>query len=155
MAIRNIVKTKTDMAFLRKKSRPVDRFDEKLKILVDDMIETMHDANGAGLAAVQIGVLRRVFVAEYEKRKIVMVNPRVISSDGVLVDSEGCLSVANRSMLVPRPEVIEVEYQDIRGKTHRLRAEGYWARVLCHEMDHFDGILFTDKGIEEVKRENK
>ena len=148
MAKRNILKMGEPL--LRKVSRPVENFDEKLHVLLDDMIETLHHVGGLGLAAPQVGVLKRVCIVEYDDKLYELVNPVLVKSSGKCVDNEGCLSVVGFRGLVERPERITVEYYDRNGKKHKQRAEGYFARVFLHEMDHLDGILFADKMIKKL-----
>jgi len=144
MAVRRIVKQGEDI--LGKKSKPVVDFDEKLGQLIDDMIETMHEGNGVGLAAVQVGVLRRVVVIEPEPGDVIaLVNPQIVSSEGACEDTEGCLSVPGKWGIVERPEKLVVRAKDRLGRAFELTAEGYAARIVCHELDHLDGILFTSK----------
>lgn len=146
-------------AILRRKSNKVRRFDRTLAQLVEDMVASMHAANGAGLAAPQIGVLQRVFVAELppERRegeeapprpaqRFVLCNPELVRrSEEEQIGEEGCLSLAGWYAQVPRAQAVEVRYQDLRGRWHRLHAEGFLARVLQHEMDHLEGVLFIDQ----------
>lgn len=148
MARRNIVKMGDPL--LRKISRPVENFDEKLHVLLDDMVETLHFVGGLGLAAPQVGVLKRVCIVEYDDKLYELVNPVLTKSSGKCVDNEGCLSVIGFRGLVERPEKITVEYYDRFGKKHTQHAEGYFARVFLHEMDHLDGILFADKMIKKI-----
>lgn len=148
MARRNIVKMGDPL--LRKISRPVENFDEKLHVLLDDMIETLHSVGGLGLAAPQVGVLKRVCIVEYDDKLYELVNPVLVKSSGSCVDNEGCLSVVGFRGLVERPEKITVEYFDRYGKKRQQHAEGYFARVFLHEMDHLDGILFADKMIRKL-----
>ena len=143
MAKRNILKMGDPL--LRKKSRVVENYDEKLHQLLDDMVETLHHVGGLGLAAPQVGVLKRVCIVEYDDMLYELVNPVLVKSSGKCVDNEGCLSVVGFRGLVERPEKIVVEYFDRHGVKHTQRAEGYFARVFLHEMDHLDGILFADK----------
>ncbi|MCH5159265.1 MAG: peptide deformylase [Clostridiales bacterium] len=151
MARRNILKMGDPL--LRKISRPVEKFDEKLHVLLDDMIETLHSVGGLGLAAPQVGVLKRVCIVEYDDELYELVNPVLVKSSGKCVDNEGCLSVVGFRGLVERPEKIVVEYFDRNGKKHTQRAEGYFARVFLHEMDHLDGILFADKMIKKLRED--
>lgn len=148
MARRNIVKMGDPL--LRKKSKAVDTFDAKLHQLIDDMIDTLHYAEGLGLAAPQVGVLKRVCIVEYDDKRYELVNPVLIKSSGKCVDNEGCLSVVGFRGMVERPEKIDIEYFDRNGIKHSLHAEGYFARVFLHEMDHLDGILFADKMIKKL-----
>ena len=152
MAKRNILKMGDPI--LRKVARPVENFDEKLHVLLDDMIETLHFVGGLGLAAPQVGVLKRVCIVEYDDKLYELVNPVLVKSSGKCVDNEGCLSVVGFRGLVERPEKITVEYYDRHGKKHKQRAEGYFARVFLHEMDHLDGILFADKMIKKLVDED-
>lgn len=143
MARRNIIKMGDPL--LRKISKPVEAFDDRLHQLLDDMIETLHHAEGLGLAAPQVGVLKRVCIVEYDEVLYELVNPKLVRSSGKCTDNEGCLSVDGFRGLVERPEKIDITYFDRNGKQHSLHAEGYFARVFLHEMDHLDGILFADK----------
>ncbi len=143
MAIRNIVQVGDDV--LRKKSFEVTDFGSKTIELLDDMKETVKKAQGAGLAAVQVGVLRRIFVVDVEEGYFEFINPEIISSSGEQYGIEGCLSVKNKDGYVKRPEKITVKYQDRKGKFHKLTAEGFFAKAICHENDHLNGILYIDK----------
>ena len=149
MAKRNIVKMGDPL--LRKVSREVVAYDDKLHQLIDDMVETLNSVGGLGLAAPQVGVLKRVCIVEYDDKLYELVNPVLVRSSGKCVDNEGCLSVVGFRGLVERPEKIDVEYFDRNGVKHKQHAEGYFARVFLHEMDHLDGILFADKMIKRLK----
>ncbi|MDD7362941.1 MAG: peptide deformylase [Peptoniphilus sp.] len=130
---------------LHKKSREVEVFDEKLKRTIDDMYETMYDAEGVGLAAVQVGKLKRLIVIDdYEGTKIVLINPEVLEEAGESEALEGCLSVPERVGKVKRFETIKIKYRDPEGEEKTLEAEGFLARIIQHEMDHLEGILYTD-----------
>lgn len=144
MALRQIVKFGEDI--LRKKSRPVTNFDERLWTLLDDMAETMKSKDGAGLAAVQVGVLRRVVVIDVrdEHGLIELINPEIVSEEGTQCGGEGCLSAPNVWEEVERPNVVTVKAQDRHGKEFTLTGKALLARAFCHEIDHLDGILFTD-----------
>ena len=148
MARRNIVKMGDPL--LRKISKPVETFDEKLHQLLDDMVETLHHAEGLGLAAPQVGVLKRVCIVEYDGVLYELVNPVLVHSEGKCVDNEGCLSVEGFRGLVERPQKIDITYFDRNGTPCSQHAEGYFARVFLHEMDHLDGILFADKMIKRL-----
>ncbi len=148
MAKRNIIKYGDP--FLRKISKPVENYDGKLHQLLEDMEETLHAVGGLGLAAPQVGVLKRVCIVEYDDKLYELVNPVLIRSRGKCVDNEGCLSVPGFRGLVERPEEIDVEYFDRFGNLCKQHAEGYFARVFLHEMDHLDGILFPDKMIKKI-----
>ncbi|NLL22631.1 MAG: peptide deformylase [Tissierellia bacterium] len=138
---------KDEDPILRKQSRPIEVFDEKLRVFAEDMIETMHAEMGVGLAAVQVGKLRRMLTYDLydESGPGVLINPRILCSEGESEGVEGCLSVTVIRGYVNRPEKLTVEGYDLEGKKITIEAEGLFARVLCHEMDHLDGILFTDK----------
>ncbi len=144
MALRQIVKFGDDI--LRKKSRPVTNFDERLWQLLDDMKETMASQQGAGLAAVQVGVLRRAVVVDVRDKNgvIELVNPEIISEEGTQCGGEGCLSAPNVWENVERPNVVTVKAQDRYGKEFMITGSALLARAFCHEVDHLDGILFTD-----------
>ena len=145
MAIRNIVE-KGDPV-LRKISRSVLNFDEKLATLIDDMIETMHNAEGVGLAAPQVGILRRICVVDVGDGPIELVNPVIIKEEGEQVGSEGCLSVPGQSGTVKSPMKVTVKAQDRNGNTFEVSGEELLARAFCHEIDHLNGILYIDKVI--------
>jgi len=148
MALRKI-RTEGD-EILRKKSREVTAFDDRLHTLIDDMYETMVAAPGLGLAAVQVGVLRRVAVIEIDGQKYELVNPQIIEQEGEDIDVEGCLSLPEYYGTVKRPVKIKVKYLDRYGKEQHAEAEGYATHCFCHELDHLDGILFRDIVIEEI-----
>ena len=133
---------------LRKKSREVTEVTDRIKTLLDDMVETMNHAEGVGLAAPQVGILRRVIVIDIGDGPIKIINPKIVEKHGEEVALEGCLSIPGISGDVPRPEKIKVEYMDIEGAMQVIEAEGVLARVFCHEIDHLDGILYTDKSLE-------
>lgn len=145
MALRNIVKIGEPV--LLKKSKRVEKFDERLGILLDDMIETMYKENGAGLAAVQVGVLKRAFVADTGEGLLELVNPEIIESEGTQEEQEGCLSLPGECAITLRPAIVKIKAQNRNGKWFIHKAEGLKARCFCHEIDHLDGILFTDRVI--------
>lgn len=130
---------------LNKKSRPVTSFDERLATLIDDMKETMIQANGVGLAAPQVGVLRRVVVVDTGEEIVELVNPRIIEESGEQDGLEGCLSVPGRYGMVVRPNVVKVEAQDRNGDWYEYEGEELIARCFCHEIEHLDGHLYTEK----------
>lgn len=132
---------------LRKISKKVEKIDNDLKILVGDMFETMYHADGVGLAAPQIGVLKRVIVIDIDVLKRAMINPEIIEqSDTEIQDGpEGCLSVPGVEDIVRRPNVLKVRYMDLDGNIIEEIAKDLYARVICHEVDHLNGVLFTDK----------
>lgn len=143
MAIRNIVAMGDET--LRKKSFEVTDFGEKLQTLLDDMKDTLKASGGVGLAAPQVGVLRRVFIVDYENYYFECINPKMLEMKGKCVDKEGCLSVKGMSGDVERPTKIKISFQDRKGELHTLKISGYLARIFCHEYDHLDGILYLDK----------
>ena len=128
---------------LRKHARPVVKFDARLHELLDDMAETMYAANGAGLAAPQVNVLKRAVVIE-------LVNPEIVEAEGSRIGVEGCLSVPGRSVTVERPERVKVRAADRNGGPVELVGQGMLAVALCHEIDHLDGVVYVDKMIEDV-----
>lgn len=132
---------------LRKKSKYVDKFDNRLEVLISDMIETMRAANGVGLAAPQVGILKRVVVIDVGEGLIELVNPEIVSSEGEIVDVEGCLSVPGILGEVARPAKVKVKAQDKKGNPVEIEGEGLLARALCHEIDHLNGTIFVDKVI--------
>ena len=142
MAIRNIL-LETDEA-LRKVSRPITHFDERLRTLLDDMAQTMYQANGVGLAAPQVGVLRRAIVIDIGEELIELINPEIIEAKGEQDGTEGCLSSPGQFGMVCRPNFITVKAQDRYGKEFTLSGEGYLARAFAHEIDHLNGVLFKD-----------
>jgi len=156
MAIRDIVKDGEPL--LRKKSRPVDKFDEKLHALLDDMLETMVSANGVGIAAPQVGILRQAVICELEVEGseegeiLEMINPVIKSKKGKQIGPEGCLSVPGKSCDVQRPQTVTVAYQDRFGAKQERVLSDFNAVVASHEIDHLSGILFYDK---EVKTKPK
>lgn len=149
MAKRSIVRLGED-DILRKHCRAVERFDGRLAALLDDMAETMYDANGAGLAAPQVGILKRAVVVDAGGGLIELVNPEIIRAEGARVGVESCLSVPDRCGTVERPERVAVRAQNRRGEPIEITGEGFLAVALCHEIDHLDGILYIDRMIEDV-----
>ena len=145
MALREIMKFGDDI--LRKKCRTVTTFDEKLSTLLDDMAQTLAGADGVGLAAPQVGILRRAIVIDLHDGKNVfeLVNPEIVSSDGKQLGDEGCLSAPGEWGRVERPMRVTVKAFDRTGKEITIKGDGLLARAICHEVDHLDGILFTDR----------
>ena len=142
MAMRNIVKTGDDV--LLKKARRVERFDRRLHALLDDMLETMRAANGVGLAGPQVGILRQIVVIEVEEGKpIELINPQIIEADGEQTGSEGCLSFPGVYGIVTRPNHVRVRAQDRNGEVFEAEGEALLARAFCHEIDHLNGVVFT------------
>ena len=147
MAIRQIVKLGDDV--LRKKSFEVTDFGEKTHQLLEDMKDTLEKAQGVGLAAVQVGVLRRIFIIlkgeSIEDGVYEFINPQIISQSGEQYDTEGCLSVPGKWGEVTRPYKLTIKYLDRNGKPQKLNAEGFLARAICHENDHLNGVVYIDK----------
>jgi peptide deformylase len=129
---------------LRESAKPVEEFDEKLKAFIEDMWETMKAYDGVGLAAPQVGVSRQVAVIEWNDKRYVLINPRIIESDGKDIREEGCLSAPGFYEEVARPSRIVVEALDEEGNPRRIEEEGFMARALAHEIDHLQGHLFFD-----------
>lgn len=149
MAIRTIREEGDEI--LKKVSRPVEKIDEKIQILIDDMLETMHKFNGVGLAAVQVGVLKRVVVIhiDYEKDEpLILINPKIVNKKGEQTVDEGCLSFPNKFAKVVRPEEVTVEALDRNGKQIRITGKDILAQAISHEIDHLNGEVFIDKIIE-------
>ncbi|MBP0972073.1 MAG: peptide deformylase [Oscillospiraceae bacterium] len=153
MAIRNIVKEGDQV--LHKKCRPVEKFDEKLAQLLDDMGDTLKKAGGVGLAAPQVGILRRVFIMMLEEdgEIIEAINPEIIKTSGQQRDVEGCLSVPNQWGYVTRPKTVVLRAFDRNGQEYEMKLKELGARCACHENDHLDGHLFLEKVEEFVKPE--
>lgn len=143
MATRKIVKLGDDI--LRKKCREVDSFDDKLASLISDMAETMYRYDGVGLAASQVGILRRVFVVDIGDGLHEFVNPTMLEECGTQIGPEGCLSISGQQGTVCRPKKVKIKAFDRYGKEFTLTAEDYFARAICHENDHLDGVLYIDK----------
>ena len=161
MAIRNIVKDGDPI--LKKKCRPVEKFDGRLAMLLDDMAETMHLANGVGLAAPQVGMLRRVCVVDVGEGVIELVNPKIIAFSGEQEGLEGCLSFPGEWGIAKRPDYVRVKAQDRNGAEFETEGRELLARAFCHEIDHLNGVVFKDVAerlltpaeIEEMEKENK
>lgn len=145
MALRNIVKVGDPV--LTKKCRAVDKFDDKLATIIDDMLETMYDANGVGLAAPQVGLLKRIVVIDIGEGPMELVNPEITLKEGEQREQEGCLSLPGKYGTTVRPAKVQVKAQDRNGKWQVFTGEGLKARAFCHELDHLDGIMFTSKVI--------
>ncbi len=144
MALRTIITTENPI--LRQKAKKVHRFDASMQKLINDMFETMHAANGVGLAAPQIALSIRLFVAEFEDQKVALFNPEIVKAEGEDRATEGCLSIPGYvGDNIRRATSVVVKGQDARGKSIKVRGEGWFARVLQHEIDHLDGILFLDR----------
>lgn len=155
MAIRKI--RKDGDPILRKMCKPQENFDERLALLVQDMIDTMYEADGVGLAAPQIGVMKRIIVVDvYDETGVkVLINPEILETRGEQCDLEACLSVPGRSGYVKRPQWVRVKGQDAAGNPVEYEGEDLLAVAFCHEIDHLNGVLFTDIMTEEGKNENR
>lgn len=132
---------------LLKKSRPVEKFDHRLEMLIEDMFDTMYDAEGCGLAAVQVGVLRRVVVIDTGEagEKLVLINPEIVATEGEEHEAEGCLSIPGKRGIVCRPTKVTVKALNEKGKEFTRTGTGLLAQAMCHEIDHLDGILYSQK----------
>ncbi len=153
MALRNVIKFGDDI--LRKKAREVTDFDRRLWMLLDDLSETMHKFNGVGLAAPQVGILRRALVVDIGEGTIELVNPVIIAMKGKTREVEGCLSSPDLWGYVERPAKIKIKAQDRDGNDMEFQASDLLARAICHEVDHLNGIIFTDLADEMVQRKDK
>ncbi len=148
MALRNIRDDRDPV--LRKKSKEIREITARIRTLAGDMLDTMYNANGVGLAAPQVGILKRIVIVDVSteeegRNPHILVNPVITKTEGLCNGTEGCLSIPGVFGYVDRPEKITVEYLDLDGEKQSLEAEGYFARAICHEVDHLDGILFIDK----------
>ncbi|MDO5557758.1 MAG: peptide deformylase [Clostridia bacterium] len=146
MAIRKVREEGDEI--LRKKSKEVEIIDDKIRDILNDMVETLHKYNGVGLAGPQVGMLKRIIVIDlYEEGTQIykLVNPRIVKTKGSVELEEGCLSFPDQYAKIIRPEEVEVEAQDENGKKVRIVGKGLLAQALAHEIDHLDGILFVDK----------
>jgi len=148
MATRTILEG--DNPRLRKKSKPVKHINQHILDLLDDMAQTLYDARGVGLAAPQVGALRRVVVIDVGEGLLELINPEIISEEGQQRTEEGCLSIPDVEGFVVRPEKVKVRALDRDGEMKEYEGEGLLAKAFCHEIDHLDGILFTDKMVERV-----
>ncbi|MDF2503213.1 MULTISPECIES: peptide deformylase [Clostridium] len=146
MALRNI-RTLGDN-ILRKKSRNIDKIDNRILTLIEDMKETMYEARGVGLAAPQVGILKKLVVIDVGEGPIVLINPEIIESRGSVLDEEGCLSIPQREGKVARPEYVKAKALNEKGEEIEIEGEGLLARAICHELDHLSGVLFIDKLVE-------
>ncbi len=154
MALRKIVVEGDEV--LRKRSREVRQVDDRIRMILDDMLETMRDYDGVGIAAPQVGILKRIFIVEAEEGDVLeAVNPEILSMEGLVAGEEGCLSVPGYFGTVERPEKVRLRAQDRKGEFYEIEAEGLKAVAICHEYDHLEGVLFTDKasGIREAGEE--
>lgn len=152
MALRNVVKYGDPI--LKKKSRKVEVFDEKISTLIDDMLETMYHSDGVGLAAVQVGILKRIVVIDCGDGPMELINPEITLAEGEQHAQEGCLSLPGRYETTIRPQHVQVKGQDRNGKWHVYTGDDLKARAFCHEIDHLDGILFIDRLEKDHKKED-
>lgn len=143
MALRKI-RTKEDEV-LRKKSKVVKAIDDRTRVLIRDMLDTMYDANGVGLAAPQIGILKRIIVIDIGQGPIVLINPEIMKQKGEVDAQEGCLSIPGEQGLVVRPKYVKVKGLNENGEEFLIEGEDLLARALCHEIDHLEGVLYTDR----------
>lgn len=150
MGLRNIVLKGEPI--LTKKSRTVEVFDHRLFTLIDDMAETMYENNGVGLAAVQVGILKRVVVVDVGDGLIELINPEVTKEEGEQIESEGCLSFPGEYAVTKRPMKVQIKAQDRNQKWHVYTGEGLKAKAFCHEIDHLDGIVFTSHIVKDSEK---
>jgi peptide deformylase len=153
MAIRTVIKLGNEDAALHKHCRAVTAFDSRLHQLLDDLAETMTASNGMGLAAPQVGVLKRCCVIDTEEGVLELVNPEIIAAQGEITAIEGCLSVPGRAGRVVRPQQVTVRAQNRNGDTIEVTGEDMRAVCMCHEIDHLNGIVYVDKMIEDCTEE--
>ena len=150
MAIRNIRKMGDEV--LRKPSKEIKEMTSRIMLLIDDMFETMYEAYGVGLAAPQVGILKRLVVFDtYEGQPLVLINPKIVEKDGEQIGDEGCLSLPGKVAVVKRPNHVVCEALDRDMNPIRVEGEGLLARAICHELDHLDGILYPDVAEEPVR----
>lgn len=152
MAIRNVRVGEDEI--LRKNCRQIKAITPRIQTLLDDMVETMYSSNGVGLAGPQAGILKRLCVIDVDDGNVYkMINPVILEREGECVDKEGCLSVPDVNEYVIRPKKVKAKYTDENGEEHIIEAEGLLARCICHELDHLDGVLFTDRAEEADEEE--
>lgn len=152
MAYRYVVQVGDSV--LREKCKEIKTFDKNLALLLDDMKETVRAEHGAGLAAPQIGLALRVVVIDVDEGYFEMVNPKILSVKGEQTGPEGCLSVKGKQGVVSRPYKVKAEYRDRNGRKHTVTAEDFFARAVCHELDHLDGVLYIDKAVDMIDVED-
>lgn len=143
MALRNIRTLGDDI--LRKKSKKIEVINKRILTLIEDMKETMYEAHGVGLAAPQVGILKRLVVIDVGEGPIVLINPEILETSGSQLDEEGCLSIPGREEEVERPNYVKVKALNEKGEEIIIEGEELLARAMCHEIDHLDGVLFIDK----------
>lgn len=150
MALRNVLTVDKENDSLRKKSREIEKIDDKILTIIEDMKETLYDKNGVGLAAPQIGILKRIIVIDIGEGPIVLMNPVIVYQKGEITDVEGCLSVPGIWGTVTRPEQVIVRGMNPAGEIVEIEGKGLLARAFCHEIDHLNGTIYTDKVIEYI-----
>ena len=143
MALRNIRTLGDDV--LRKKSKKIDVINKRILTLIEDMKETMYEARGVGLAAPQVGILKRLVVIDVGDGPIVLINPEILETKDSQIDEEGCLSIPGREEEVERPNYVKVNALNEKGEEIIIEGDGLLARAICHEIDHLEGVLFIDK----------
>jgi peptide deformylase len=143
MALRNIRTLGDDI--LRKKSKKIEVINKRILTLIEDMKETMYEAHGVGLAAPQVGILKRLVVIDVGEGPIVLINPEILETSGSQLDEEGCLSIPGREEEVERPNYVKAKALNEKGEEIIIEGEELLARAMCHEIDHLDGVLFIDK----------
>ncbi|SFC72399.1 peptide deformylase [Clostridium uliginosum] len=143
MALRNV--RKFGDPILRKKCREVDNIDGRLLTLINDMKETMYDLDGVGLAAPQVGILKRLFIIDIGEGPLVFINAEILETEGTQIDEEGCLSLPGETAEVKRPNYVKARALNEKGEEFEIEAEELLARAICHEYDHLNGTLFTDR----------
>ena len=143
MALRNIVQIGDDV--LRKKCRPVDKIDDRICQILDDMAETLYDSGGVGLAAPQVGILRRIVVIDIGEGPVVMINPVILETSGEQTGDEGCLSLPGKAGTVTRPNYVKARAFDLDMEEYEIEGTELMARAICHELDHLDGHMYTEK----------
>lgn len=155
MAVRYVVQVGDPI--LRTVCKEVKNFNAELGALLDDMKDTVRAEDGAGLAAPQVGIDARAVVIDVEEGFFELVNPEIVSQKGEQTGPEGCLSVKGKQGTVTRPDKVKLIYRDRFGRKHKLTAEGFFARAVCHELDHLDGIIYTDKAVNivDLKEEDR
>lgn len=154
MALRNVLTVENENDSLRKKSREITEITEKIRTLAQDMLETLYEKNGVGLAAPQVGMLKRLIIVDIGEGPTTLINPVIAYQKGSQKEMEGCLSVPGVWGIVERPEQVIVRGMNLDGETIEIEAEGLLAIAFCHEIDHLNGILYTDKVIEYVNPED-
>ncbi|MBR0600224.1 peptide deformylase [Sinanaerobacter chloroacetimidivorans] len=146
MALRNIVTEGDDI--LRKRAREVSEIDERITMILDDMLETMRAQNGVGIAAPQVGILKRMFIVEVDDQVMELINPEIVESDGIQLEEEGCLSIPGKVGTVERPSYIKMKGLNREGKEVVYEGNGLLSIALSHEYDHLNGVLYIDKAID-------